>query len=63
MYSQSAPDAHDPSHHLLITGTQTAALAQVCEVLLSLLHIRVDLVQALLNPFQLLWTMQNVREG
>lgn len=41
--------------HLLITGAETTALAQVSQVFLCLLHIRVDLIQALLYSLQLLY--------
>lgn len=44
-----------PSHHILITGAQTAAFAQICKVFLSFSHVLVDLVQPFINPLQLLW--------
>lgn len=41
--------------HPLVTGAEAAAPVQVRQVLLRLLHVRVDLIQTLLNPLQLLW--------
>ena len=40
--------------HLLIAGAEAAALGQVGQVFLRLLHVRVDLIQTLLNSLQLL---------
>lgn len=41
--------------YILITGAEPTALAQVSQVFLCLLHIRVDLIQTLLYTLQLLY--------
>lgn len=63
VFMQAHPHAPEgpapPSHHILITGAQTAAFAQICKVFLSFLHVLVDLVQPFLNPLQLLWMTES----
>lgn len=47
--------------NLLITGAEAAALPQVGQVFLCLLHVRVDLIQTLLYSLQLLYERRTRR--
>lgn len=47
--------------HLLITGAEAAAFAQVRQVFLCLFHVRVDLIQSLLYALQLLYGRRQQR--
>ena len=50
------------THHLLITGAEATALAHVSQVFLSLLHVGVDLIQALLYSLKLLYERRRMEE-